>query len=318
MADYTIVKPSFTLFEPCTPVNYMKFLELCTRNCYKSEEHIKIGSAEKLLKRVVNDFGHYSVVEHANCIIQVSDPWIVEDLFQEFALHNPLLRMSFRDDAREILLVSGNIRMWKDFLERWPQPGHSKCAIGHGIDECLATQFPFFFDAPYNRPHKSIKLIDCNPVTNDDKLSRSEILRHMTMTGRFVGSRSMSHQLVRHRLAAYSQESQRYCNYGKKGLIVIQPPDVVDDPPRKLLWWEHIVQRCYETYLLLLKEGVPPEDARSVLPNATKTEVIATYTLGIWQHIIEHRGHNPKAQWEIKELCLDAEQQLKQEIPDLF
>ena len=313
---YTSVKPCFTLFEPCTPVNYMKFLELCTRNCYKSEEHIKIGSAEKLLKRVVNDFGHYSVVEHANCVLEIKDPWIVEDMFQEFALHNPLLRMSFRDDARETLLISGNVRMWKDFLERWPQPGHAKCAIGHGIDSCLTAQWPFFFSTPIDRPHKSIRLLDCNPVTNDDKLSRSEMLQHMTMTGRFVGSRAMSHQLVRHRLAAYSQESMRYCNYGKKGFQFIIPPSVYEAD----IVEEYIaaMMNAYTEYEAFLSDGLKPEDARFVMPTAIKTEVIATYTLGGWQHIIEHRGHNPKAQWEIKQLCLEAEEELEQEIPDLF
>lgn len=318
MTNYIVVEPRFELFEPCTPVNYMQFLELCTRNCYKSEEHIKIGSAEKLLKKVVNDFGHYSVVEHANCILQISNPWIVEDIFQEIALFNPLLRMSFREAERETFLVSGNIRMWKDFLSAWPPPGKTKCAIGHGIDECLATQFPFFFEAPHNRPHRDIKLVDCNPVTNDDELTNEEMLKHMTMTGRFVGSRTMSHQLVRHRLAAYSQESQRYCNYGKKGLQVILPPSIKDTNGLYSRHWYAEMSSVYYAYSELLKGGIPPEDARSVLPNATKTEVVATYTLGIWKHVIEHRGHNHKAQWEIRDLSLEAERQLREKIPTIF
>ena len=206
--------------------------------------------------------------------------------------------------------------MWKDFLTAWPPPGKTKCALGHGIDSCLAAQFPFFFKVAIDRPHPKIRLIDCNPVTNNNRLTEEEVLKHMTMTGRFIGSRTMSHQLVRHRLAAYSQESQRYCNYGKKGFQFIIPPDVYEEDLVKE--YTDMMLHAYDEYEAFLADGLKPEDARFVLPNATKTEVVATYTLGMWKHIIEHRGHNNKAQWEIRDLCLEAERQLHEKISSIF
>lgn len=322
--NYTIVNPSFELLSPCTKENYLEFLELCTRICYKSEDLIQPGSAEKLLNKVVNEYGHHSVVEHANCVIQISDPYISEIMFQEFVLINPLLNLSYRDDNRETLLISGNIRMWKEFLERYPQPGKSKCPIGHGIDYCLNQQWSFFFTSD-NRPHEKIKLLDSNPITNKDNLTKEELLKHTTLTGKFISSRTMSHQLVRHRRnTAFSQESMRFCNYNKKGLQVIFPKSLeniqIEVKPTELSeqnynidakdLFELTIDRAYETYLKLLGTKISPEDARFILPNATKTEVITTMTLEMWRHCIKHRGYNSKAQWEIRELFLEAEKQI--------
>ena len=308
MTDFTIVEPYFELFDPCTPVNYMQFLELCTRNCYKSEEYIKIGSAEKLLKKVINDLGHYSVTEHANCIMEFRDNYAVKDILQMIALTVPLMRMSWRDEHEEILLVSGNLRMWWELTERYPPEGRAKCRIAHGIENNLAAIWPFFFNSDNVMENHNIRLLDANPLTNIDGLNHKEMLQHMTMTGRFVGSRSMSHQLVRHRLAAYSQESTRYCNYDKKGFQFIVPPSIHEQD----LLEEYVaaMMHTYDEYLTFLSNGLKPEDARFLLPIALKTEVIATYTLDTWAHCIHHRGYNKFSQWEIRSLFQKAEEQI--------
>lgn len=195
-------------------------------------------------------------------------------------------------------------------------PERMGTARWNGVKFILGENFPFFFDPYPGHSCSEVRLLDSNPATNHSFLSREEMMKHMTLTGKFIGSRTMSHQLVRHRLAAYSQESQRYCNYGTKGFQFVIPPSIPEDydSPRSLTSpRESFIQSCtndYMKYKAFLERGIPPEDARAVLPNATKTEVVATYTLEIWKHVIEHRGHNPKAQWEIKDLCLAAEQQI--------
>lgn len=149
------------------------------------------------------------------------------------------------------------------------------------------------------------------------------VLEHCSITARLIGDRSMSHQLVRHRIAAYSQESQRYCNYGKKGFQAIIPPSIRDREPTALVedWkaaWIKYITQINEMYLCLLDVGIPPEDARTVLPNATKTEVVTTYNLRQWRHVFKHRAVNKRAQWQIKMIMQDGLRQFKKLLPVIF
>jgi len=150
------------------------------------------------------------------------------------------------------------------------------------------------------------------------KRGHLSVLEHGSLTVRLVGSRSMTHQLVRHRLAAYSQESQRYCNYtGEKfgdTLQVIRPITIdgatidlpgggVNNPDLSYnnYRWDAAMQTAADEYEKLVKGGVPPEDARSVLPNAAKTEIAMTQNLRQWRHVFNRRC-DIHAQWEIRAL----------------
>ena len=148
-------------------------------------------------------------------------------------------------------------------------------------------------------------------------LGHESILEHCSITVLIIGDRSMSHQLVRHRLAAYTQESQRYCDYGHEKqcntLSVICPPSVaaisygavftsadtlynLDEIARV---WVQNGLNSYRDYLLLRDAGVPAEDARSVLSNACKTEIYTTFNLRQWRHVFSMRC-TPHAQWQIR------------------
>lgn len=171
------------------------------------------------------------------------------------------------------------------------------------------------------------------------------VLEHCTISVRIIGDRSMSHQLVRHRIAAYSQESQRYCDYGKKGFQVIIPPTIGElkpgsytkekedwffiDTGRKdkidtkevgdlVLSWLNSVSNSYEIYLRMRNKGIPPEDARSVLPNATKTEVFTTYNLRQWRHVFIERALNQRAQWQIRKIMNEILVHFKKYLPAVF
>jgi len=314
MTDYTIVEPGFEFFEPPNKTNYLEFLERCTRVCYKSEEHIKLGSAEKLMSKVVKEYEHYSVTEHCNAVLKFND--VPSHLVHYLHQHNPLLRTSWRHEGRAIdsLLVSGNIRMWMDLLKVYPDN-----ELSHNIKYCLSKKFPFFWEDKYWDQYTGmVTIVDENPLTNKTGLFRKDAEKHMTLTCKIIGDRSMSHQLVRHRLFAFSQESQRYCNYGKKGFQIVVPPSAQVDPLVKADFVSEATA-AYRSYLRLIELGkLKPEDARGLLPNCTKTEVVTTGTLGYWKHIFEHRAHNPKAQWQIREIMLAIEKKFKEILPEVF
>lgn len=143
------------------------------------------------------------------------------------------------------------------------------------------------------------------------------VLEHVSITVRIIGDRSMSHQLVRHRIASYSQESQRYCDYGRSGkLQVVVPPDILESHVFNA--WLHQVAAAYKCYKVLRVGKIKAEDARSVLPNCTKTEVVTTYNLRQWRHVFAERALNPHAQWQIKAIMRQALIVFSDNIPVVF
>ena len=122
-------------------------------------------------------------------------------------------------------------------------------------------------------------------VRNIITRGHESVLEHISITVRFVTDRAIANELVRHRIAAYSQESTRYCNYKDK-IEFIYPKNVSDGQ------LQLIMQACAyaeSTYQALLANGATPEIARDVLPLCTKTELIATYNLREWRHILRLR-----------------------------
>jgi len=172
------------------------------------------------------------------------------------------------------------------------------------------------------------------------------ILEHVNFTVCFVCSRAASHQLVRHRLGAYTQESQRYCDYSKgtddPRLRVIVPPSIgtvthgsvvrwnfdaatlhcinpvhmaleLIDPSTPLWVYLHGVWQDCRDYLLLIEAGIPAEDARYKLP-AIKTEVYTTFNLRQWRHFFRMRL-DKHAQWEIKRCAAEVYNYFKTHMP---
>jgi thymidylate synthase (FAD) len=118
------------------------------------------------------------------------------------------------------------------------------------------------------------------------------VIEHANVTVRFICDRGVTHELVRHRLAAYSQESTRYCNYGKdqfdNEITVIRPPFWPSDSPAYQAW-ERSCATAEREYLELLAQGRSPQEARSVLPNSLKTEIWMTANLREWKHVFRMR-----------------------------
>lgn len=126
-------------------------------------------------------------------------------------------------------------------------------------------------------------------------------LEHASYTFAADGvSRALTHQLVRHRIASFNQQSQRYVKF-KDGVPVVKPPTVADDPVASAAF-DEAVRATVEGYQKLLELGVPAEDARYLLPNAAETKIVITMNVRELLHFFQLRCCN-RAQWEIRDLA---------------
>ncbi|MGD9316686.1 MAG: FAD-dependent thymidylate synthase [Anaerolineae bacterium] len=141
------------------------------------------------------------------------------------------------------------------------------------------------------------------------------IIEHANVTFEITGiSRACSHQLVRHRLASYSQESQRYVDMAAPEFVI--PPSVADNPQARAIW-DEFMDQVSDTYRRLRELGTRKEDARFVLPNATATRIIVTMNFRSLRHLISVRC-DKAAQWEIRALALEMLRQVHELAPAVF
>jgi thymidylate synthase (FAD) len=150
------------------------------------------------------------------------------------------------------------------------------------------------------------------------------VIEHASVTVRFICDRGVTHEIVRHRIAACSQESTRYCNYSKdkfgKEITVIRPLFWSPDDPKtcgRFFNWRFACEQAQAMYFALLDAGASAQEARSVLPNSLKTEIIMTANLREWQHIFRLRCSS-KAHPQMQQLMKPLLVEFKQHLPELF
>ena len=147
-------------------------------------------------------------------------------------------------------------------------------------------------------------------------------IEHISITAFVITDRGVTHEAVRHRIASYSHESTRYCNYskGKFGseISVICPPGL--DDPYAYAVWDDAMRYAERAYMALIRCGVKPEIARGVLPHNLKSQIVMTYNLREWRHFIKLRalGHHGKPHPQIKEIALMILEQLHEAVPVVF
>ncbi len=142
------------------------------------------------------------------------------------------------------------------------------------------------------------------------------VLEHVNITVRFICDRGVTHELVRHRLAAYTQESTRYCNYSKLGMQFIKPCFWSEDEDKYKIWYS-AMSIAEGRYNLLVKEGASPQEARSVLPNSLKTEIVTTMNIREWRHVLRLRT-NVAAHPQMREIMCQLLDKFKHALPILF
>jgi thymidylate synthase (FAD) len=141
-------------------------------------------------------------------------------------------------------------------------------------------------------------------------------LEHASYTFAIDGvSRAMTHQLVRHRLASYNQQSQRYVTYASEPTFVV-PPSVASDPAARRVF-DDACEAAFLAYRALLDAGVPAEDARYLLPNAMETKIVVTMNVRELLHFFELRCCK-RAQWEIREVALEMLRLAEPTAPYIF
>lgn len=141
------------------------------------------------------------------------------------------------------------------------------------------------------------------------------VLEHAYATIKISGvSRTFTHQLVRHRLCSYTQQSQRYVD--ESSFSYIEPESIKVNTDAHSIFVE-FMEKSKEVYSELQKLGIKNEDARFVLPNAVESQIVVTANLREWRHIIELRG-SPNAQWEIRKVAIEIFKILKKHTPTVF
>jgi thymidylate synthase (FAD) len=142
------------------------------------------------------------------------------------------------------------------------------------------------------------------------------VLEHVNITVKFICDRGITHELVRHRIASYTQESTRYCNYTKKGMTFIRPSFWAEDSAEYKLW-RHVAIEAEETYNTLIKNGATPQEARSVLPDSLKTEIVATMNIREWRHVLDIRT-KPDCHPQMRQIMSALLKEFKLKLPVIF
>lgn len=143
------------------------------------------------------------------------------------------------------------------------------------------------------------------------------VLEHVSVTVKFICDRGVSHEIVRHRVASYCQESTRYCNYGHSGEIAVIKPSYLETGSMPYVSWEEACLTAEEEYMDMLGYGCTPQEARAVLPNSLKTEVVMTANMREWRHFLKLRC-SKAAHPQMRELALALLVLFYHAIPVLF
>lgn len=149
------------------------------------------------------------------------------------------------------------------------------------------------------------------------------MLEHASLTVKFIVDRGVSHELVRHRLASFAQESTRYCNYARdqfnSEITVIKPYCFTEDSPSYKAW-KRACQACELAYFELLDIGEAPQMARDVLPTSVKTEVVMTANIREWRHFFKLRalGVTGAPHPQMREVALPLLRVMAGFLPPLF
>lgn len=260
-------------------------IERAGRVCYRSHDRMNEGTAPRFIAGIIQR-GHESVIEHWRALFEVeADP----SEMLELLLSSPLLVATRRENR---FLLSGNARMLRSARgplaeELQSQAGNVSPVLFGG--DTMEPPAPFL-----DRTDGNVALWS---LFAPEGLAEEELFRHGAATVYLTEvSRTLTHQLVRHRMASYSQASQRYCNEEK--FEVVTPPSIEAAGAASL--YRDAVEALRPAYLALKQHGVKGEDARYLLPGGTHSEIVVTMTFEHWANFFALRCDR-HAQWEIRE-----------------
>lgn len=157
-------------------------------------------------------------------------------------------------------------------------------------------------------------------IRNIINRGHESVIEHETVTVRVVCDRGVSHEIVRHRIASYSQESTRYCNYfGDKfgNELTFIKPYFWEEDIEKYEIWKNTMQYIETAYMNLIAIGATPQEARSILPNSLKTEIVVTMNLREWRHFFKLRT-GATAHPQMRQIAVPMLRKFQEIIPVIF
>lgn len=152
------------------------------------------------------------------------------------------------------------------------------------------------------------------------KNGHESVLEHEKITVKFICDRGVSHEIVRHRIASYSQESTRYCNYNQDRFgneLTLIKPCFWEEQQEQYKIWKNNMQMIEDSYNHLISLGAKPEEARSILPNSLKTEIVVTMNMREMRHFLKLRT-SPKAHPQMRQVACMLLRELKEKLPVIF
>lgn len=272
-----IIKPSVEFFD-AVPTDYagtLAFIEKAGRTCYKSEDKITADSAEVFVKRLVQakPVPHLAMVEHSNFVVRLSGG-VPRNTAAFLALQGELGKYLNVHLANGTLCVGGSLTAWMQRYDAYADDERP-------MDDGLFTPFFLTYSEIFGR-------------FNEGHSTGWEVCPHHAIpkalhrySAKFICDRGVSHEIVRHRPCSFAQESTRYVNYGGKDMEFVEPAGFEEWPEGMKV---EFTQCCFyeeARYKRMVKPIGPmtPQQARAVLPNALKTEIIVTADASEWAHI---------------------------------
>lgn len=291
----------------------LKKIEMIGRTCYKSNNLIKEGSAEKFV-RGLSTSKHYAMLEHGIVHFYIRDGLFMRYLFdnlskQAYMLMNKYTYLTKLQKSKGYLWTI-NLRTLVEMSEadrhikKVAKILLNKYAFALGIKE-KDDQSYFEIESIYTlSDNVVIDILDEN--FEDAKEFETEVNKHIFRTFLLVTDRGVTHELVRHRPCSFAQASTRYCNYSKdkfgNEITVIKP--LFDENSDAYKIWKQGCEHDEKTYFDLLNCGCKPEEARGNLPTDLATELIITANLEEWNHIFDlrYKGTTGKPHPKCKEV----------------
>jgi len=316
-----IISPSATIIEHALEkLTLPERIEQCGRICYKSEDRIKPGSAEPFCEKVIKR-GHNSVIEMATLSMLVkADQETLSDFLSLLISVESMKFLKISVASGESLLVTGSVRTFRDLY-------NNEQAFRSGIVRGLYRKINFMDGHPVSRKRGSQPLktwVDLNAVAIledsdwESMLATDPLMyaKHKYVAVKFIVNRAISHELVRHRPCSFLQESQRYVKMNGN-VTFIQPSAFFASDSEAILNWERAMQVAEDDYNFSVKYGCSPQEARLVLPNSTKTELICYTNLDEWKHIFSQRD-NKAADPAMREVMGPLHEEFRKEWPGVF
>ncbi len=276
MAGYRLIEDSIERVES---EDFFDKIALVAHNCYQVSAKSHEDNVQ-FVKRLIAS-GHLAMIEHyrftvrttyqnyADLVVKTANPFIHVDCVSHF------------DSTKNVYFISFSLR---PLIEAKPE---DRFVYVH-LANALPPEIFELLDSYREYPDEHIcSMADMSEVI--DQLGSERAKAFIYPTYCLITDRGVTHELVRHRIASYAQESTRYCNYSKDKfdncLTFIKPLKYEECKEE----YDAYFQQCSDTYFALLEKGCSPQEARSVLPNCLKTSIMVTCNLDEWDVIFNLR-----------------------------